>query len=1353
MPSDFITVYIDYNNVMAPLFNTTRTTIPTITKRPKSWGLSMPNQTSLFSAIFEGAGIGMLLVDPSGRVLKTNRVLQEWIGYSADELQSMTFDQFTFPEDITNDSDLFKALAQGKRTRYQVETRCIHKNGNVVWGRVTVSLVHPSKNDPILVFRIIEDINPRKQIELALAAQTNGLSYRAIFERTDIGIMVVDREGRVLESNSALHTMMAYTGDELSQFTFGDFTHPDDLDDDREQFEDLVQNRRAYYQIEKRLRREDGSFIWVRTTVVRIQVNPDYPQFAVRIVENITTRKQVEDAFHRAYRAYRTLSQVNNILLHATNEIQLLQDVCQLIVESGAYLMARVGFAAKDEQKSVFLAAHAGDEGGDLTGIAITWADTELGRGPTGTAIRTGQPSVVQHILTNPAYEPWRAEAIQRGYASSAALPLMAGHQAFGALTIYAPEPDAFSSDEIALLEELANDLAFGIITIRTRELHQRTKHALEASEARLRRTIETSTDAIISANSEGNIVGWNQAAETLFGYPVEEAIGQTLTVIMPKRYRPAHQAAMQQFLTTQRPSIIGTTVQVVGLRKDGSEFPIELSLTQWETGGEMFFTAIIRDITERAQAEQALLASETRYRRLFEAAQDGILILDADTGKVVDVNPFLLDLLGYPQQEILGKELWEIGFFKDITASQAAFLELQDNGYIRYQDLPLEARDGRRIEVEFVSNAYLVDGKQVIQCNIRDITDRKQAEEAVRFQTQFLNAVGEAVIALDLEGNVSFWNRFAETLYGWSAEEAMGRNIMDVTPADISRQQAAEILARMQAGETWSGEITLRRKDGATFPASMTNTPIVNEQGTQIGIIGTSINITDRIQAEEALRESEEIFRAFIDQSGDAIALTNSDGIIVEWNPALTRITGTSREQALGQPLWIVESWHSDDNNSSAVEQLTTALEAMIRQALAGETPPWLGKLTEMPIRHLDNTQRVVQSISFPINTQHHRMLGTIMRDITERKRIEETLREKTEELDRFFSLTLDLLCIANVDGYFLRLNNAWETTLGYRLEDLEGKRFLDFVHPDDLESTLGAIAELSADQQVLNFVNRYRCQDGSYRWIEWRSMPYQGRLIYAAARDITERRQMEEMLRQSEEQYRTLFDQSTNALLLCEAVIDEQGTPTDFVVLQTNRVFADSVNVRAQDMVGQHLTHVFPNIKDTSLFNAMIRTATTRQPEQLEFHSVSLSRDFDVGVFSPHQAQVATSYADITARKQVEEHKARLALEQEKARILQSFVEDVSHEFRTPLTVIHSGLQLLEQMAAHQRTQSPERIAELEEQTMYISDLVDAMLTMTKLDSVSSLPATATAINSVVATWPKHSNPMPPNMKWHSG
>lgn len=126
------------------------------------------------------------------------------------------------------------------------------------------------------------------------------------------------------------------------------------------------------------------------------------------------------------------------------------------------------------------------------------------------------------------------------------------------------------------------------------------------------------------------------------------------------------------------------------------------------------------------------LEASEARYRRLFETAQDGILILDADTGEINDVTPFLINMLGFSKEEIIGKKLWEIGAFKDINASQRSFLELQTKSYVRYEDLPLETKNGRSINVEFVSNVYLVDRKRVAQCNIRDITDRKRAEEVV---------------------------------------------------------------------------------------------------------------------------------------------------------------------------------------------------------------------------------------------------------------------------------------------------------------------------------------------------------------------------------------------------------------------------------------------------------------------------------------------------------------------------------------------------------------------------------------------------------------------------------------------
>jgi diguanylate cyclase (GGDEF)-like protein/PAS domain S-box-containing protein len=167
-----------------------------------------------------------------------------------------------------------------------------------------------------------------------------------------------------------------------------------------------------------------------------------------------------------------------------------------------------------------------------------------------------------------------------------------------------------------------------------------------------------------------------------------------------------------------------------VSLMKDGAQDYIQKSELP------RLVPVIIRELNEakirreHKEIRNVLEISENRYRRLFETAQDGILILDADTGQIQDVNPFLIEMLGYTMEEFLGKNLWEIGAFKDIEASKAAFLELQSKGYVRYKNLPLETKDGRPINVEFVSNVYLVNHHKVIQCNIRDITERKKAED-----------------------------------------------------------------------------------------------------------------------------------------------------------------------------------------------------------------------------------------------------------------------------------------------------------------------------------------------------------------------------------------------------------------------------------------------------------------------------------------------------------------------------------------------------------------------------------------------------------------------------------------------
>lgn len=201
---------------------------------------------------------------------------------------------------------------------------------------------------------------------------------------------------------------------------------------------------------------------------------------AVAMAEDMTVDlRQSENRQRKLNRALRLLSDCNMALVHSDDEYRLLSEICRLCVERGGYLMAWVGYAEEDAARTVRPVAQSGYEEGYLDSINITWADNERGRGPTGTAIRTGKPAINQNVLTNPAMAPWREAAIKRGYQSSISLPLIANARVMGALTMYAREADTFDPEEVQLLEELANDLAYGIVTLRTRKEHEATKEKL----------------------------------------------------------------------------------------------------------------------------------------------------------------------------------------------------------------------------------------------------------------------------------------------------------------------------------------------------------------------------------------------------------------------------------------------------------------------------------------------------------------------------------------------------------------------------------------------------------------------------------------------------------------------------------------------------------------------------------------------------------------------------------------------------------------------------------------------------------------------------------------------------------
>jgi PAS domain S-box-containing protein len=263
-----------------------------------------------------------------------------------------------------------------------------------------------------------------------------------------------------------------------------------------------------------------------------------------------------------------------------------------------------------------------------------------------------------------------------------------------------------------------------------------------------------------------------------------------------------------------------------------------------------------VQDETDPKHSEDRLRASELRYRRLFETAKDGILILDGKTGKITDANPFLVNLLGYSIDEFIGAQLWEIGPFKDIKECKLAFAELQEKEYIRYESLPLETKDGRSIAVEFVSNVYALSaGTRVIQCNIRDITTRKQMEQALR--------QGEERFRLALRNSpISMFSQDRDLRYTWSYNSHLrtGKNLERTLDELLETAEAAsDTKVRrqvMQTGVAARAEMQISF-GGRKHYFDTTIEPVLDTAGTVIGLTGVRVDITEVRETTEALREA----------------------------------------------------------------------------------------------------------------------------------------------------------------------------------------------------------------------------------------------------------------------------------------------------------------------------------------------------------------------------------------------------------------------------------------------------------------------------------------------------------------
>ncbi len=300
-------------------------------------------------------------------------------------------------------------------------------------------------------------------------------------------------------------------------------------------------------------------------------------------------------------------------------------------------------------------------------------------------------------------------------------------------------------------LARLVPAIAREVHDVEVRRARQRAEDALREHEARFRLLVEGVKDqAIFMLDPAGYIVSWHAGAECMKGYEPDEIIGQHFSRVYRAEDRAQHRPEYELEV-----AMAEGQVEAEGWRVGQYGVPfwahVVITALRDEVGQVRGFVKVTRDVTENRRMEERLRASETRYRRLFESAQDGILILDAVTHQITDVNPFMVELLGYARDEFLGKELWEIGVLADAAASRNAFQALQATGYIRYDDLPLQTKAGTRRDVEFVSNVYLENGHRVIQCNIRDITVRRQAEAEIhRLNADLEQPVRDRTVQLD---------------------------------------------------------------------------------------------------------------------------------------------------------------------------------------------------------------------------------------------------------------------------------------------------------------------------------------------------------------------------------------------------------------------------------------------------------------------------------------------------------------------------------------------------------------------------------------------------------------------------
>ncbi len=617
-----------------------------------------------------------------------------------------------------------------------------------------------------------------------------------------------------------------------------------------------------------------------------------------------------------------------------------------------------------------------------------------------------------------------------------------------------------------------------------------------------------------ISTVAEGRYLDVNQAFLARLGFERQEVIGRTNAElgIYADPADLARPGGGEARLSDQ-------TFELRLRTKSGEVLTGIFSATPMPIGDEACWLTTLTDISERKLMEEKLAASEQKFALAFGFNPDPTAVFAIGAGTFVEVNQALIDLSGYAKDELIGRSVNQLGFWAQTEERDRALDLMRRQGRVDEYPLHLQTRSGRLIEVLCSARRISQNGQQYLFARAHVVTDVQRAEAALYASEQRYRLALEASKDGLWDWDVPSGKVVYSPAYFAMLGLPVGQFPPDVStwldlihPAD--RQRTWQINADCINGKTESFEVLYRmRHQSGEWRWILGRGRCVERQsdGRALRMVGTHTDMTAYQQSQDQLADTKATLDAAIEQTPIPMVLVSvPDNVIHYVNRACLEFLDYQDEPSLvGASLFeLNQTWQDYDHEGNPVP----LSEMPLARAMGGEKV----LMREYSVRTKNGVQRWELVTSAPIFNAQGRQIAAfaIFPDISDRKRVERELRLRTEELDIFFEVSLDLLCIADIEGHFRRVNSQWQATLGYTEQELLAVRYLDIIHPDDLPATLESLQRLQSSVEILNLINRYRCKDGGYRWIEWRSYPV-GKLIYAVARDITERKLAEEQTR----------------------------------------------------------------------------------------------------------------------------------------------------------------------------------------------------------------------------------------------